>query len=125
MIKRLLVALDGSDHAGKALELACEVANRFDAELIALHVIPDKPLSKAERRLAEVEFHAPVDESFDIMRFADARDDPQLMSRHLAEQAAETGTPVPLCVRRAAHRRRHRAGHGQGCSQGSYGFARG
>jgi nucleotide-binding universal stress UspA family protein len=91
MIKRLLVALDGSDHAQKALELASEVASRFDAELIAMHVIPDKPLSAAERRMAEVEFPSVVAESFDLTRFADARDDPQLMSRHLAEQAAETG----------------------------------
>jgi nucleotide-binding universal stress UspA family protein len=90
MIKRVLVALDGSEHAAKALDLGCEMANRFGAELIALHVVPDKPLSEAERQMAEIEFHAEVARDFDLTRFADARDDVRLMSRRLTEQAAET-----------------------------------
>jgi nucleotide-binding universal stress UspA family protein len=53
MIKRVLVALDGSDHANRALDLACELASRFGAELLAVHVITDQPLSDAERRMAE------------------------------------------------------------------------
>ena len=90
MIKRVLVAVDGSEHAARALELACEVASRFGGELIALHVVPDKPLSEAERQMAEVEFSAEVARGFDLTRFAEARDDVRLMSQRLTEQAAET-----------------------------------
>jgi nucleotide-binding universal stress UspA family protein len=90
MIKRVLVALDGSDHANKALDLACEMASRFSAELLAVHVVPDKPLSEAERQMAPVEFQGEVARDFDLTRFADARGDIRLMSQRLTEQAAET-----------------------------------
>jgi nucleotide-binding universal stress UspA family protein len=50
MIKRVLIAVDGSEHAHKATALACDMASRFGADLIAVHVVPDKPLSEAERR---------------------------------------------------------------------------
>ena len=89
-IKRVLVALDGSDHATRARDLACEMASRFGAQLIVLHVTPDKPVSEVERRMAEVEFQAEVARDFDLTRSADARDDIRLMSQRLTEQAAET-----------------------------------
>lgn len=38
MIGHLLVAVDGSEHSQKALEFACELARRFEAELTILHV---------------------------------------------------------------------------------------
>ena len=60
MIKRVLVAVDGSEHTNRAMDLACEMTSRFGADLIAVHVIPDKPLSEAERKMAEVEFQAEV-----------------------------------------------------------------
>jgi nucleotide-binding universal stress UspA family protein len=91
MIRRVLVAVDGSEHADRALDLACGIASRFEADLIALHVVPDKPLSEAERRMAEVEFQAEIARDFDPARFADARGDVRLMSQRLTEQAAETG----------------------------------
>jgi nucleotide-binding universal stress UspA family protein len=91
MIKRVLVAIDGSEHASKALDLACALASRFGAELIALHVIPDKPLSDAEREMAEVEFHAEIAQGFDVARLTDAQGNVRLMSQRLAEQAAATG----------------------------------
>ena len=98
MIKRVLVALDGSEHAARALDVACEVASRFGADLIALHVVPDKPLSEAERQMAEVEFAAEVGRGFDLTRFADARDDVRLMSRRLTEQAAQTAHRFRLAL---------------------------
>ncbi len=90
-IQRVLVALDGSDHAAAALDLASELASRFAAELIAVHVVADRPLSAAERKLAEVEFHTEVARSFDPAALADARDDLRVMSDQLAAQALETG----------------------------------
>jgi nucleotide-binding universal stress UspA family protein len=90
MIKRVLVAVDGSEHANRAIDLACEMTSRFGADLIAVHVIPDKPLSEAERKMAEVEFHAEVARDFDLARFTGARGDTRLLSQRLTEQAAET-----------------------------------
>jgi nucleotide-binding universal stress UspA family protein len=90
MIKRVLVALDGSESANRAVDLACEIAGRFGAELIALHVIPDQPLSEAERKMAEVEFHAEIAQGFDAARLTDAQGNSRLMSQRLAEQAAAT-----------------------------------
>jgi nucleotide-binding universal stress UspA family protein len=89
MIKRALVAVDGSEHANRATDVACAVASRFGAELIAVHVVPDKPLSEAERKMAEVE-HGEVARDFDRTRLADVRDDTRLLSQRLTEQAAET-----------------------------------
>jgi nucleotide-binding universal stress UspA family protein len=91
MITRVLVGIDGSDHASRALDLACALASRFGAELIALHVIPDKPLTDAEREMAEVEFHAEIAQGFDAARLLDAQGNVRVMSQRLAEQAAITG----------------------------------
>ncbi len=90
-VKRILVALDGSDHASRALDLACALASRFGAELIAMHVVHDQPLSAAERRLAEVEFHTEIARDFDVTPFMEARSDPQRLSQRLTAQAVETG----------------------------------
>jgi nucleotide-binding universal stress UspA family protein len=55
-MQRILVALDGSDHANKALELASDLASKYGAELVLLHVLSDKRLSEAERHMAEIEY---------------------------------------------------------------------
>jgi len=55
-VKRILVAVDGSDHARRAVDLACDIAQKYDAELILVHVIDDRPLSDSARHLADVEF---------------------------------------------------------------------
>ena len=60
MIRKILVALDGSTQAGKALDLAIDMAKGFDAELVAIHIISDQPLTEAERRLAETEYQSEV-----------------------------------------------------------------
>lgn len=39
MIKKILVPLDGSGHSKKALELACDLAQKYEAELYLLHVV--------------------------------------------------------------------------------------
>lgn len=44
MTKKYLVAVDGSDQGWKALELASDLANLSDAELIILHVVPHEPI---------------------------------------------------------------------------------
>ncbi len=44
MIKKILVATDGSDHSDHALKFAMELAAKWDAQVIVLSVIPPTPL---------------------------------------------------------------------------------
>ena len=39
MIKLILVPIDGSDHSNKALELAADLAEKYEAKLIILHAL--------------------------------------------------------------------------------------
>jgi len=39
MITNILVPVDGSEHSKKALELACDLADKYDAQIHVLHVI--------------------------------------------------------------------------------------
>jgi nucleotide-binding universal stress UspA family protein len=55
-MKRILVALDGSEHSDKALDLASDIAGKYGAELVLLHVMSDRPLTDGERYLAETEY---------------------------------------------------------------------
>lgn len=55
-MKRILVATDGSDHAKRAVDLASDIAFKYRAGLVLVHVLDDKPLSAEARHLAEVEF---------------------------------------------------------------------
>jgi nucleotide-binding universal stress UspA family protein len=65
-MRQILVALDGSDQADKALDLASDLASKYGAGLLLLHVLSDKRLSDAERRLAEVEYLDEVAGAADI-----------------------------------------------------------
>lgn len=55
-MKTILVAVDGSDHSQRATDLAADIATKYDAKLLLLNVIDNRPLSDAERQLAEAEF---------------------------------------------------------------------
>lgn len=39
MIRKILVPTDGSDHAAKALDLAADIATKYGAQLIIMHVL--------------------------------------------------------------------------------------
>ena len=55
MMKSILCALDGSSHAERALDLAIEMAIKFDAHLVLFHVLM-RNLDAAEiRRFSEIE----------------------------------------------------------------------
>jgi nucleotide-binding universal stress UspA family protein len=53
---RILVALDGSDHSDKALNLAADLAEAHGAELLLAHVMSSAPLNDVERRMAASEY---------------------------------------------------------------------
>jgi nucleotide-binding universal stress UspA family protein len=42
MIKTILVPTDGSDHANKAVDLAADLALKYNAKMVMLHVISGK-----------------------------------------------------------------------------------
>ena len=55
MLKKILVAVDGSQPSLRALDLASEIAEKFDAGLVMIYVIRDMQLPEAMREMAEVE----------------------------------------------------------------------
>jgi len=55
------VAMDGSNHANKALGVAIELARTARAEITILNVVSDKPLIQGEIQLARAEFRSDVD----------------------------------------------------------------
>ena len=55
MFKTVLVATDGSTHARKAIEVAADIATKYDARLVVVHVLLRGEIPESLRRLAEVE----------------------------------------------------------------------
>jgi nucleotide-binding universal stress UspA family protein len=48
MLKKILVATDGSDHARKAIDYAADIASKYQAKVYIIHAVPPVP------RMAEV-----------------------------------------------------------------------
>ncbi|MDH3770585.1 MAG: universal stress protein [Nitrospirota bacterium] len=74
MMKKILAAVDGSDHAWKALNLAADMAKLHGAELVILHVVPYEDVPEALRQFAEVE-HVPLEEERARYQYAKALSD--------------------------------------------------
>lgn len=55
MAHKFIVAIDGSDHGWKALDLACQIANPGNAELVVLHIVPYEVMPKGLERFAAIE----------------------------------------------------------------------
>jgi nucleotide-binding universal stress UspA family protein len=55
MFKRILCPIDGSDHSHKALDLAIDMAGKYDARLVIMHVPHHVDHSDALRQFAEIE----------------------------------------------------------------------
>ena len=68
-MRKILAAIDGSEHAWKALDLAADMAKQHGAQLIVLHVVPFEPLSEALREFAVAE-HLRVEEELARFRYA-------------------------------------------------------
>ena len=74
MFSKLLCPIDGSDHSRKALDLAIDLAQKYAAELIILHVPHRSENIEALQRFAEVEGLAKhVNVELDRLRAMDFR----------------------------------------------------
>ncbi|MCP4330516.1 MAG: universal stress protein [Alphaproteobacteria bacterium] len=60
MFKTILAATDGSDHADKAVGLASDLAAKYDAKLILLHVLLSGDRADQLRHWAEIENIVPA-----------------------------------------------------------------
>lgn len=79
MFTRILVGLDGSDHARKALGIGIRLAKCDHASLVLVRAVSDKPLSEAERKLEETEFGIRgLEERLPATAITDAIGDPRL-----------------------------------------------
>ena len=104
MIKKILAAIDGSDHAWKALDLATEMAEQHKAELLILHVIPYQELPEALHQFTEIE-HVPLDEERARYHYAKTLGDgltqeaeARVRSKGLAAVSAQTAEGKPADV---------------------------
>ncbi len=55
MLNTILAATDGSEHADKAIELATDMAAKYGAKLVILHVTTQAPVPEVLRHAAEIE----------------------------------------------------------------------
>lgn len=55
MFNRLLLPVDGSEHALRAATIAGDLASKYDSEIVVLHVIDPSQLDEDKERMAEVE----------------------------------------------------------------------
>ncbi len=55
MIKKILVPTDGSEHATKAVRFAADLAAKYGAEIVLLHVLLRGHLDEGLRAFAEIE----------------------------------------------------------------------
>ena len=82
---KILVPIDGSDHALKALHIACDLAAKYKALIILLHIIRDRP---AKDILA-----LPVSQKFSASLYAalqNACEKPTVrLDHHLVRQVGE------------------------------------
>ena len=52
MIKKILVPIDGSRHSDKAVDMAAEMAQRFEADLVVAHSLLHGPVPQEVRKLS-------------------------------------------------------------------------
>lgn len=55
MIKQIVLPIDGSDHSIRAAAFAGDIASRYEAGVVVVHVIDRNRLDAEEERMAEVE----------------------------------------------------------------------
>ena len=88
MSKTYLVAVDGSEHGWKALDLAANQAKASGATLMILHVVPYEPMPEGLQEYAEMEGIA-IEELSARFHYGRALGD--RLTREAADRAQEAG----------------------------------
>ncbi len=55
MLKKILIATDGSEHANKAVAIGADIASKYDAEVVLVHVLMRHEISDDLKRMAQIE----------------------------------------------------------------------
>lgn len=97
-VQTIVVALDGSDHAYKALDLAVDLASKYEARLVAVNAFTDEPLSDDELRLASVEYHTDILEGLNTESLMDVRGDPRTVAGLLVVQYADAARKMRRAI---------------------------
>lgn len=108
MIRRILVPIDGSDHAFKALDFASEIAAKHYARMLLRHAVSDRKLTDSQRRFAEVEH---IEGSLDQAQFTIAEKQLMTSARQRALKAGvkevdtlvEPGDPAKVIIDHAGN----------------------
>lgn len=95
MVEKILVAIDGSDQAWRAQDLASDIAKLYGAELTILHVIPYETLPKGLRAYAQVE-GVPIEE--ETARFHYSRTLGDKLTDAAEQRARKKGLVRVSCV---------------------------
>lgn len=61
MIKKILIAVDGSNHSLRSAEFGAEIAKGLDAELLLFHVVKPYNLPESLKKFAKAEHMATID----------------------------------------------------------------
>ncbi len=69
MIKKILVPVDGSKHSVRAVELASDIASKYDAEVILLHVLLRGHMSSGLKKALEIEVGKREKKSENLINF--------------------------------------------------------
>lgn len=108
VMERMLAAVDGSEHALRAVRVAAELAGRFDASLHLLHVQTSVGSSRIPRDLAQYEHleHLELSEAA-LLRsaaeqmLASAAQEARLAGAHDVEVEIVRGDPAATIIARA------------------------
>jgi nucleotide-binding universal stress UspA family protein len=85
---KILVPVDGSDHAWRALDIAVDVALTRTAELLCLHVVPPEAAPESLQTLARLE-NMPVEE--ELARYHEALQGGDALTQQAELRARDRG----------------------------------
>ena len=117
MFKKILIAIDGSDHAGKAADVAIDMAKTHGAELVAVHVTTFGPLNEDEIQLAEIEYASDMVRDLGVDSLLKHRGGPRAAAQHIHKRCGDSGLKIHLAVSQRLMDRLHTRAMEEGISK--------
>lgn len=98
MIRKILVPVDGSEHSRTALDFACELSEKFGAELAVLHVVKDEAAERVVMVMGNAHVSLPADpervEAAGHAIIEAARERAESHGRRLTSMTSVAGAPA-------------------------------